>query len=69
MKALVICGDHPRNCYLVKKLLEIKKIKLLRVILFKRDKLMPTAPNELSKDLKRLWSLHFEKRDVAENKR
>ena len=69
MKALAICGDHPRNCYLVKKLLEIKKIELLRVILFKRDKLMPTAPNELSEDLKKLWSLHFEKRDGAENKR
>ena len=68
MRVIVICGDHPRNCYLVKKLLEIKRVDLLKVILFKRENLNPEPPNDLSTELKDLWNLHFEKRNIAENK-
>jgi len=68
MRVAAICGDHPRNCTIVKFLLENPKINLVQIILFKRDKLIPKVPKNLSQNLKKLWKLHFKKRSMAENK-
>ena len=68
MRIAVICGDHPRNCLIVKSLLHNPKINLIQIILFKRDKLIPKSPKNLSNNLKKLWKLHFKKRNLAESK-
>ena len=68
MKTLVIVGDHPRNLGLLKELLKNDKIEISGLILFKRDKLIPEANKNLSKEIKELWDIHFNKRSVAENK-
>ena len=68
MKTIVICGDHPRNYQIVKKLIEVDKINLKKVILLKREDMIPKAPSALSNEIKKLWYLHFEKRSNSENK-
>jgi folate-dependent phosphoribosylglycinamide formyltransferase PurN len=68
MNTLVIIGDHPRNIAFLQKLSEQKNINIKGLILFKREKLMPKADKKLSKNLKKLWKLHFNKRLLTERK-
>ena len=68
MRTIVICGDHPRNYQIVKKLIEIDEINLKKVILLKRDDMIPKAPSVLSNEIKKLWYVHFEKRNNSEYK-
>jgi len=68
MKTLVIVGDHPRNLGLLNELLKIDNIEIRGLILFERDKFIPEANKNLSKELKKLWDKHFSKRSIAESK-
>jgi len=68
MRILIICGDHPRNTYFLKNILNFKKAEVIKIVLFKREKLIPEPPSNLEIDLKKLWNLHFDKRASAEKK-
>ena len=68
MNCLIICGDHPRNYFFVKNLLQIEYLKISNVILYKRESISPSPPSNLRSNLKKLWSIHFEKRNFCENK-
>lgn len=68
MNVLVIIGDHPRNIALLEKLSKQKNINIKGLILFKREKLMPKADKKLSRNLKKLWKIHFNKRLTTERK-
>ncbi len=68
MNILVIIGNHPRNIAFLQKLSEQKNINIKGLILFKREKLMPKADKKLSKNLQKLWNLHFKKRLMTEKK-
>lgn len=67
MNCLIICGDHPRNYFFVKNLLQIEYLKITNVLLYKRENIFPSAPPDISSNLKKLWSTHFEKRNFCEN--
>ena len=68
MNCLIICGDHPRNYFFVKKLLQIEYLKISNILLYKRENVFPSPPSDLRSDLKKLWSIHFEKRNSSESK-
>ena len=68
MRVLAIIGNHPRNLGLFKKLLDQKKIFVEGLILFKREDIIPKPDKKLSKELKKLWNIHFRKRYIAEKK-
>ncbi len=68
MRVAVICGNHPRNCLIVKSLLKIKKIQIVKIVLFERESLVPKPPKNLNVHLKKLWKLHFKKRANIEKK-
>lgn len=67
MKVLFIIKNHPRNLQLCIQF--IKKIKNVNIelILMPGDNLLPTPPDFLSLQLKKLWKLHFSKRYDFEN--
>jgi len=52
MRILIICGDHPRNTYFLKNILNFKKAEVIKIVLFKREKLIPEPPSNLEIDLK-----------------
>ena len=68
MNVLVIIGDHPRNIGLLKKLTKQKNISIGGLILFKREKMIPSPPIYLKKKTKKLWKIHFHKRYNSEKK-
>ena len=69
MNVIVICGDHKRNNCIIEHLKKIKYVNISKIFVFKRDNLIPKSPDFLNSNLKKLWNLHFEKREEAENKR
>ena len=66
MKCIVIVGSHNRNLCLLKKLATIKIIKITQVYILKRENLLPSPPLNLENNLKKLWKLHFRKRQETE---
>ncbi len=68
MNILVIVGSHARNLGLLNKLQKNKKINIKGLIIFKRENLIPKPNENLSVDLKKLWDLHFKKREKIEQK-
>ncbi len=68
MNILVIVGSHKRNLSLLKKLHENKRIKIVGIILCVRGNLIPEPDKNLSPALKKLWNLHFKRREVSEKK-
>ena len=64
MKVTIITGDHPRHLYLVDRLSEMG-LKI-HWILEKREKHIQTPSDELNSNLKKLFKIHFEKRQYAE---
>lgn len=65
MKITLITGNHPRHQYLVNEILKYNKdISWITQI---REEFIPKPSNELSQELKKLHSLHFDKRANAEN--
>ena len=66
MKVLAIIGNHPRNLAFLSVI--SKNIKIDKLIIYKRDNLLPKPPKNLSKDLINLWKFHFKKREILENK-
>ena len=68
MKTLVIVGDHPRNLGLLDKLLNNHQIDISGLILYKREKMNPEPLHDLPLQLKKLWEIHFEKRNKSEEK-
>jgi len=68
MNVLVIIGDHPRNLGLLKKLSKQKNITIGGLILFKREEMIPKPPLYLKNKVKKLWKVHFEKRNNSEKK-
>tara|TARA_Y100001970_G_scaffold75620_1_gene95814 strand:- start:5940 stop:6746 length:807 start_codon:yes stop_codon:yes gene_type:complete len=64
MKVTIITGDHPRHLYLVDRLSEMG-LKI-HWILEKREKHIQTPSDELNSNLKKLFKIHFEKRQKAE---
>ena len=69
MNVIVICGDHKRNNCIIEYLKKIKYVNILKIFLLNRDNIIPSTPDQLNSNLKKLWNLHFEKREEAENKR
>ncbi len=69
MNVIVICGDHKRNNCIIEYLKKIKYVNILKIFVLKRDNIIPPTPDQLNSNLKKLWNLHFEKREEAENKR
>ncbi len=68
MNILVMIGNHPRNIAFLEKLSSQKNINIKGLIIFKREKLVPKSDKKLSKHLKKLWKIHFNKRLIAEKK-
>ncbi len=66
MKCIVIVGSHNRNLCLLKELATIKKIKITQAYILKRENLLPPPPLNLENNLKKLWKLHFKKRQETE---
>lgn len=69
MNVLIICGDHKRNYCFIEYLKKISYVNISKIVLYKRDNILPKPPVDLNSNLKKLWNLHFEKRFEAENKR
>jgi methionyl-tRNA formyltransferase len=65
MGICLITGDHPRHKYLACKLYETGKIS--GWIIERREEFYPIASEELSKDLKKLFTHHFKEREHIEN--
>ncbi len=68
MNLILIIGNHPRNLILLKKILNIKTLKIKKLIIHKREKLNPKPSNNLKPLLRKLWKLHFFKREISEKK-
>ncbi len=68
MNLALIIGNHPRNLILLKKILNIRSIKIKKLIVHKREHLNPSPPKNLDPLLKKLWKLHFLKRNLSEKK-
>ncbi|MCG7630331.1 formyl transferase [Epibacterium sp. MM17-32] len=66
MKMVVITGDHPRHRYLATKLAECGLLS--GWIIEKRKPFMPEAPAGLTPELTRLFNLHFQRREEAEER-
>lgn len=66
MSIVAITGDHPRHAFLVSQL--AKTGMLAGWIREKRENFIPTADDGLSRNLQRLFSLHFARRDEAEQR-
>jgi folate-dependent phosphoribosylglycinamide formyltransferase PurN len=62
MRVLFIVKNHPRNIQICLEF--VKKIKNIKteLILMPGDSLLPSPPEYLSLNLKKLWKLHFSKR-------
>lgn len=64
MTIVAITGDHPRHAYLVARLKESGLLRgWVREI---REEFIPVPPANLSRDLEKLFSLHFARREEAE---
>ncbi len=68
MNLALIIGNHPRNLILLKKILNIRSIKIKKLIVHKREHLNPLPPKDLDPLLKKLWKLHFLRRSLSEKK-
>lgn len=64
MTLLFLVGDHPRNLYIAKKLVETGID--LAIVLEKRNLMVPTPAKHFSDHDRSLWDLHFQKRANAE---
>ena len=68
MKVIVITGSHPRNLSILNKLYQNNKIEIAGFIMFKREEIIPKPNNNLDEKLKKLWEIHFKKRQESEKK-
>lgn len=68
MNLALIVGNHPRNLIILKKILNIKSVKIKKLIIFKRENFNPKPPKNLSFLLQKLWKHHFSKRKLSEKK-
>ena len=68
MNTILICGNHHRNLYIIKELQKIPSVKIKKIFILKREDFNPSPPENLNKDLKKLWKIHFDKRNKAEEK-
>jgi hypothetical protein len=66
MNITLITGDHPRHKYLVNKLMSLKVNSVWIVEM--RENLIPKPDKRLKPNLKRLFKLHFNKREKVEKK-
>tara|TARA_B100001248_G_scaffold233127_1_gene194449 strand:- start:104 stop:850 length:747 start_codon:yes stop_codon:yes gene_type:complete len=53
---------------MIKELQKIPSVKIKKIFIFKREEINPTPPANLNEDLKKLWKIHFNKREKAEEK-
>ena len=67
MRAIVIAGSHPRNLAILERSLQINSIDVVGQIIYHREDVLPDPPEYLGSNLRRLWSLHFNKRKAAED--
>lgn len=64
MKLILFSGDHPRHLFVNKEVL--KYFDDILVIVMQREKLLPTAPSNLSQHDKKLFEMHFKNRKYVE---
>lgn len=65
MKVVFMCGNHPRHRYMARKLQQTRYLEGL--VVEKRKSHVPEPPEELDKELKKLFRHHFERREKAED--
>ena len=65
MKILLLTGNHPRHLYLADSLSNLG-LEIIWVI-EKIQAFVPKPEKDLSEDIKKLFELHFKKREIAEN--
>ena len=66
MKLVLITGNHPRHFYVAKEL--SKSFKETFWIVEKREPFVPKIKKKINYRFKKLNRLHFEKREIAENR-
>jgi folate-dependent phosphoribosylglycinamide formyltransferase PurN len=66
LKVLAIIADHSRNLAFLKVI--SKNIKISKLIIYKRENLIPEPPKYIDQELTNLWKLHFKKRKKLEEK-
>lgn len=66
MKVFLLTGSHPRHASIARCLAEAGILSGL--VIEDRGMHVPSAPDELTDDLKKLFDLHFRKRQAAESK-
>ena len=67
MKILLITGNHPRHFYLIKKF-QKTSFDLSLIIEKRKDKFMPLIKKSYKSNIRKLYKLHFNKRNIAEKK-